>query len=158
MSPQQRRITEDEGNDVRPMVGYYLWAGPISLTVCVLLIAFLSALYIDDSRSDRLFMEYFSLALACLFVLPAWYFSIRRYGRIKQDIAGGIVFEVEGAPERTYMKAGAGSCHVRIQGIDLTIPNDRFNEVKDANLIRIAFLPRSRVVVCLEIAYGLGIR
>ena len=34
----------------------------------------------------------------------------------------------------------------------------RFNELKDANLVRIAFLPRSQVAVCLEIVYGLGVR
>ena len=156
-SVQHRPITEDEVNDVRPMIGYYLWAAPVSLTVCWLLLA-ISSLYIDDSRSDRLFMECLSIGLACMFVLPPWYLSVRRYRRIKHDITGGVVFEVEGAPERTYMQRGRGSCHVRIQGIDLTIPNDRFNELKDANLVRIAFLPRSQVAVCLEIVYGLGVR
>jgi len=156
-SPQQRPITPDEVNDVRPMFGFYLWAAPISLTVTCLLLAILS-LYIDDSRSDRLFMESLSMGLGCLTALPAWYFSIRRYEQIKQDLAGGILFEVEGAPEKTYMRPITGACYVRIQGIDLKVPHDRFNELKDANLVRIAFLPRSQVAVCLEIVYGLGVR
>lgn len=155
-SLRNRSITEDEANDVRPMFGYYLWAAPISLTVCLFLVA-ISSLYIDDNRNDRLFLECLSLGMACLLVLPVWYFAVRRYAQIKQDLAGGVVAEVEGAPEKTYMKR-TGSCRVRIQGFDLTIPNDRFNELKDANFVRIAFLPLSQVAVRVEIVYGLGVR
>lgn len=155
MDLQRRPITEDEVIDAQAMMGFHLWAPPISITITCLLIGLLS-LYIDDSRADRLFVADLGLGFLCVIAIPAWYFCIHQYSRIKGEIATGIVQIVEGAPETCKIRL-TGSCTVRICGTNVTVPSDRFNQLKDANTIRIAFLPESRVAVRIDVLPGIGL-
>ena len=63
---------------------------------------------------------------------------------------------VVAAPQRVWRPKKL-FCYVRINGCKIRVPWERYHELTDANMVKIIFLPASRVAVRVEVAHGIGL-
>jgi hypothetical protein len=143
---QQRLLSEDEALQVRTLAN---WFAPVFATLLYAALAWYAR------AEDALMQIIFAVLLggnAAVF----WFIRIRQHTRLKQDLDGGVVQILEGAPERAQVSRG-GFCYVWLQGLRIRVPNDEYHGIRDANLIRVAFLPKSRLAVRVEVMSGLGL-
>jgi hypothetical protein len=144
-----RALTEDDKTDAKVMIGWQFWAPPVIFTVGYFVAAWF-ALSLG-----------FSAEVICLLLLGGlaawtWITCIRQYQKFSRDMAGGLVHIVEGAPERVYLTR-FGRCYMKISGRKLRVANEYYNELREANNVRIEFLPESRIAIRVNIARGVGI-
>lgn len=131
------------------MVGWQFWTPPVIFTAGYFVAAWF-ALSLDLSAEVICFLLFGGLAAV------AWINCIRQYRKFTRDMAAGLVQIVEGAPERVFMTR-FGRCYIRISGRKLRVANEYYNELREANNIRIEFLPESRIAIRVNIARGVGI-
>jgi hypothetical protein len=97
-------------------------------------------------RGDPLIAFLFLLFLTPALVL--WIVRLRDYKKVVHDIEMRIVEVIEGAPEKVWAPRGMinitkmGFCYLRLAGRTIRVPNDSYGELRDANMVRVAFLPR----------------
>jgi len=140
----QRLITADELRDARGMIGWRSWAPPIIFSLmCVAAVWF-------GVRG------LFAVALI-LFAAWGWIMQLRAYSRITTDIEGQMVEVLEGGPDSVW-KSRYGICYMTIAGHRLQIPVDCYGELREANFVKVAFLPESRIAVRVDMSRGVGLQ
>lgn len=50
-----------------------------------------------------------------------------------------------------------GDCYLQLSGHKIRVPTDCYGALKDATIVRVAFLPRSHVAIRVEIGRGIGL-
>lgn len=146
---QQRLLSEEETTQAQEMIGWTFWFGPITQTVIFLVITWIV-------RGEALVPK---LAIGGLLggsALIFWILRFRAYATIQEDLGTGMARVMEGAPERAWISRG-GLCYIRMQGIPIRVPNDEYKQIREANLVRVAYLPKSRIAVHVEVASGIGL-
>ncbi|MBZ5504580.1 MAG: hypothetical protein LAO78_03735 [Acidobacteriia bacterium] len=146
---RSRALAEDDRTDAKALIGRQFWAAPVIFTAGYFVIVWF-VLDLD-----------FLVEVTCLLLIgglaaAAWVNCVRQYRKFALDMAGGLVQIVEGAPERVYMTR-FGRCYMKISGRKLRVANEYYNELREANNVRIEFLPESRIAIRVNIARGLGI-
>jgi hypothetical protein len=81
---------------------------------------------------------------------------MREYRAFQRDVEMRLTESVTAAPQKVW-RPKKFSCYVRINGNKIRVPWERYYELREANLVRIAYLPESRVAVQIEVAHWLGI-
>lgn len=145
----QRTASEEEVRSAQAMTNWAYWFAPEAATAVFLATAW-------NLRNEDMTLQ---VILAVFLGLPAllfWFFRIRQFLALRQDLDGGTVTVVDGAPERTWMSR-TGLCFVQLQGIRIRIPNNQYPEVRDATTVSVAFLPKSHIAVRVEATHGIGI-
>jgi hypothetical protein len=133
-------------------MNWEFWAGPVVYAVWAPLSIGI-AWYASDG--DPLLIVPFAVLFGGLAV---WIWVVRLHARSLrlEEIRARVVEVVQGSPEAVWM-AKSGFCYIRLDGRDIQIPNDRFRELSESTVVRIAYLPRSRVVVRVEASRTLGL-
>lgn len=137
---QQRFLTDDEINDARAMVGWQFWAAPITFGVASL------GFGIGSIGGDPMVIFLFLLLGSLAVIL--WITRLRDYNKVTQDIEMRIVEVIEEAPEkvwvprRTIQLTKMGFCYLRLAGRTIRVPNDSYGELREANMVKVAFCPR----------------
>lgn len=146
---EQRPLSEDEVLDARVLTNWTFWFAPVFGTVLYAAVAW----YLRTEETLlQIFLALFLGGSAATF----WFIRIRQHSHLTQDLNGGVVHVLDGAPERAKISRG-GFCYVWLHGMRIRVPNDEYQGIRDANLVRIAFLPKSRVAVHVEVMPGLGL-
>ena len=146
----ERVLTDDDVREARAMTGFAFWAGPIAIAVVIITLVLLSMGTIDKLLS-LIFLALLGLYTGYM-IVP----RLREYGRIRNDLAAGIVKTLEAAPQKVWM-GRTGFCYASFGGFVIRVPNDRYKELRDSNLVKIAFLPTSLVAVGVEVEHGIGL-
>jgi hypothetical protein len=83
---------------------------------------------------------------------------IRDFKKVSHDIEMRVAEVVEGAPEKVWTQRD-GYCYIRLSGRTIRVPPDAhvYGSLREANVVKIAFLPTARVAVHVESDRGLGI-
>jgi hypothetical protein len=149
---QFRSLTDDDLLDAKAMFGWQVWIAPIIFTVTYL-VAAPGAWYLTDHDP--------AAQGICLVMFggPAvwvWFRSMREQQKFARDKSAGRVQILEGAPEQVAL-AKNGCCYISIAGSKVRVAPEYYNELRDANNVKIEFLPESRVAVRVNIVRGLGI-
>jgi len=147
-------ITVDDIAEAKRMFGFQFWFAPVlfSATACGLGTGFV------------VFREPVLLFLFLLFVIFALLnvlLRAREYTAFRSDLELGRVEAIEAAPEKVWINrrgvTANGFCYVRIKRLRIRVPSQLYGDLREANLVKIVFLPTCRVAVRVEIAHGLGI-
>jgi hypothetical protein len=143
----QRLLTDEEAANARAMINWTFWSPPTIVTAgCIVAIFFLWG---ADAVAWGIFAP-------LVMVTGAFWFSrARRYRRITEEIERRIVEVLEGAPEKAWLTRSAA--YVRLSGINIQVPHDRYAELRDANSVKVALLPVTRIAVRIDIARGIGL-
>ena len=51
----------------------------------------------------------------------------------------------------------SGFCFLRLHGKKIRVPNDRYSELKEATMARVAVLPNSLIAVRVDLSRGIGL-
>lgn len=152
---QQRFLTDNEINEARMMVRWQFWATPMMFGAASL--GFGIGAVGGDPTIIFLFLLFFSLAVVlCLF-------RFHDYKRVSHDIEMRIVEVIEGAPEKVWIPRHVieltrlGFCYLRVAGRTIRVPNDAYGELREANIVTVAFLPTAMVAVRVEPVRGIGL-
>jgi hypothetical protein len=149
---QSRRLTADDLLDVQPMFGWQFWIAPIIFTVGYLVAAPVAWFVMDRDLIAQ------GICLVVFGGLAGWAWSnrLREHRKFAQDKSVGLVQTIEGAPERVD-RVKDGRCYVSIAGRKVRVAPEYYNELRDANNVKIEFLPESSVAVRVNVIRGLGI-
>ncbi len=149
---QYRSLTEDDLLDVKALIGWQFWIAPIIFTVSYLVAAPIAWFMTDhDPAAEVICLVMFGGPAAW-----AWFSRMKQHRKFARDKSAGRVHILEGAPERVKL-AKNGRCYVSIAGKRVRVAPEYYNELRDANNVKIDFLPESRVAVRVNIVRGLGI-
>jgi hypothetical protein len=154
LAVQRRILSDDEINEARAMVGWQFWAGPIIFVVASVVSG--SAALARDPVAISLFLLFASLDVIL------WIVRIRDYRKITHDIEMRVAEVIAGAPERVWMQRNTihlsklGFCYLQIAGRTIRVPTSLYGELREANIVKIAFLPRALVATRVESERGLG--
>jgi len=158
----QRFLTEDDKAAARSMFGAGFWFGPALFSAALIVVLALTVLRVIDPSLGLILLVLFGIAS---YIQLAG--RVRSYQAYRQDLEMGVVLVLAGPPERVWMEglfrprlvinSDYGFCFIAIGGLILRIPNDQFKEAEDANLVRVAYLPTSGIVVDLEVVHGIGL-
>jgi hypothetical protein len=146
---EQRLLSEDEVHQARALTNWTFWLGP----------AFGTAVYAVIAWYFRTEEPLFQITMAVLLggnAVVFWLIRIRQHANLTQDLNSGLVHVLDGAPEKARVSRG-GFCYVWLQGLRIRVPNDEYQGIRDANLVRIAFLPKSRLAVRVDVMPGVGL-
>jgi hypothetical protein len=144
----QRFLTDDEIRDAKAMVGWQFWAAPLMFVAASL------GLGIGALGGNPAIIFAFLLFVSVTVVLCL--FRVRNYNRVMLDIERRVVEVIEGAPEHVWVTRG-GFCYLGIAGRTIRVPNDVYGELRESNMVKVAFLPTALVAVQVETARGLGL-
>jgi len=145
----QRFLTNDELKNARAMVRWKFWMAPIIFTFGY------GAAILFSWNYDLLMELIFFAGLGGPAIL-LWHIRIRQYKKFARDRRLRIVELVGGVPERVWM-APDGLCYIRLTGRNIRVENHHYKELRDANLVRVEFLPESRIAVRVTISHGIGV-
>ena len=152
---QQRFLTDDEIEDARAMVGWQFWAAPIMFGIATLGLG-IGAL----GRNPAII---FVFLLTCALTAILCLVRLRDSKKIGHDIEVRLVQVIEGAPEKVWIPRSAleltksGFCYLRLDGRTVRVPNDAYGELREANIVKVAFLPTALVAVKVETVRGIGL-
>jgi hypothetical protein len=144
----QRFLTDDEIRDAKAMVGWQFWAAPLMFVAASL------GLGIGALGGNPAIIFVFLLFVSVTVVLCL--FWVRNYNRVMLDIERRVVEVIKGAPEHVWVTRG-GFCYLGIAGRTIRVPNDVYGELRESNMVKVAFLPTALVAVQVETARGLGL-
>jgi hypothetical protein len=142
-------MSEEEAQQARALTNWTFWFAPV----------FGTALYAVTASYVRTEDPVLQIILAVLLggnAVVFWFIRIRQLANLTQDLTGGMVHIVDGAPERATVSRG-GFCYVWLQGLRIRVPNDEYHGIRDANMVRIAFLPKSHLAVRVDVMLGIGL-
>jgi hypothetical protein len=144
----QRLLTDEEAAAARAVLNWTFWAPPAIFAVAGIVAVFFLI------GADMIAWAIFAPFIVVTAVM--WFSRLRRYSKIIADINNGIVEVIAGAPEKVWMSR-SGTCYVRLGGQNVVVPNDRCNELREANSIKVALLPTTGIAVHIEAARGMGL-
>jgi hypothetical protein len=145
---QQRFLTDDELNDARAMIGWQFWFAPILFSLACVGSGWVAA--IGEPVGVVLFILFSAVAIV------VWTLRLRQYRKFTADIDHRTVEVLEGAPQRTWV-ARTGDCFVQLSGLTIKVPNDCYGSLKDATIVKVAFLPTSKIAVRVDAGCGIGL-
>ena len=147
---QQRYLADDEIDVAKAMIGREFWGFPVVITAgCVG--AGLGALVTGSPFGVGLFV--FFAAITGVLWIARW----RQLNRLTADIEKRVVEVLEGTPDKVWMAWRDGFCYLRLQGKTIQVPADRYEELCEANFVKIAFLPTALTAVRVEMSRGIGL-
>jgi hypothetical protein len=91
------------------------------------------------------------------------FFRFRDFKKVSHDIEMRVVEIIEDAPQRVWIPRNAmeltkvGFCYLLLAGRTIRVPNDAYGELREANIVKVAFLPTALVAVHVESVRGLGL-
>src|SRR5215475_10417651 len=153
---QQRLLTDDEIMDARAMVGWQFWAAPIMFGITSLGLG----LFALGGNPAIIFVFLLVLSLTVILCL----FRFRDFKKVNHDIELRLVEVVEGAPQKVWIPRSAieltkaGFCYLLLASRTIRVPTDHYEELREANIVKVAFLPTALVAVHVESARGLGLQ
>lgn len=147
----QRFLTDNELQNARGLIGWQFWVGPIIPTIFY----FVSAWFGLSLDMPILWEVIFFVFLGGL-AIWWWLSRCREYNRFRRDIDRRVVELAEGTPERVWMSRD-GRCFVRLAGHKIRVPNEYYKALRDANAVKIEYLPESCFAARVKILHGLGI-
>lgn len=145
---QQRFLTDDELHDARALLGWQFWFAPILFSLGCAGTGWVAAT--GDAMGLWLFV------LFCTVSVFLWVWRLRQFKRFQADLEHRIVELLEGAPQKSWV-ARNGDCYLKISGITIKVPNDCQGPLQDATIVKVAFLPTSRIAVSIETGRGIGL-
>jgi hypothetical protein len=151
---QQRMLTDDEISDARAMVGWQFWAAPIMFGI--------ASLGLGVGALGRNPAVIFVFLLICGLAVIVSLSRFRDYNKVSHDIEMRVVEVIEGTPDKVWIpRSGleltrAGFCYLRLAGHTIRVPPDAYGELREANTVKVAFLPTAMVAVRVEPVRGLG--
>lgn len=148
----KRVLTDEDIREARAMTGFSFWVGPVIFVVAASIPLVLMSMRTIDKLLALILLILFS-TYAGFMIIP----RLREYGQIRNDLAAGIVQTLEAAPERVWVNRRTGFAYARFLGLNLRVPNDMCHEIRDANLVKVSFLPTSLVAVNIEVEHGIGL-
>ena len=152
---QERFLTDDEINDAKAMIGWQFWAAPIIFVVVSAGLG-IGAL---GSNPDIIFV----FILICSLTIVLFLYRLRDYRKVNHDIEMRVVEVIQGAPEKVWVPRSTfeltrlGFCYLRLAGHTIRIPNDVYGELREANIVKVAFLPTALVAVRVDSIRGIGL-
>ena len=144
-----RLLTDDEVRDARAMIGWQFWFAPILFSLVCAGTGWVAA------TGDP--MGFWLLGIFSIVTLPLWVVRLRQYGRFKADIDHRTVEELEGARQKTWVAGRTGNCYLQLSGHTIKVPNDCYGALQDATVVKVAFLPKSKIAVRVDIGRGIGL-
>jgi hypothetical protein len=151
---QQRLLTDDEIGTARAMVSYQFWAVPVMFGLASLGLAGFAL----GGNPTVIFL----FVLFCSLATVLWISRVRDYHKVAHDIQMRIVEVVEGGPDKVWVPRHTieltklGFCYVRVAGRTIRVPSDSYGELREANIVKITFLPTALVAVRIEAIRGIG--
>jgi hypothetical protein len=133
------------------MVGAQFWAGPIMFGVASIVFGIVALG--RDPVAISLFRSFGSVSVGL------WVLRVRDYNKVTQDIDKRIVEVIEGAPEKVWVErylTRMGFCYIRLGGYTIRVPNELYGELRESNMVTVAFLPTALVAVRVEPERGIG--
>jgi hypothetical protein len=144
-----RLLSNDDLEDVRAVVGWKFWIGPIMLTffyVAAVVVFSLNYGLWAESFSDYLLMQLIFFAALGIPTMFLWFTRLKQYKQFDRDRHLGIVEIVEGRPEQVWMNAD-GLCYIRFAGHNILLEYFTYIELRTATLVRVEFLLQSCIAV-----------
>jgi hypothetical protein len=86
-----------------------------------------------------------------------WTLRLRQYRKFSADIDHRTVEVLEGAPQKIWVVGKTGDCFLQLSGHKIKVPNDCYGQLKDATVVRVAFLPTSKIAVRVDAGRGIGL-
>ncbi len=150
LAVDQRFLTEDEISDARAMIGWTFWVAPAIFGLVSL------GLGIGAIGGNPAIVFAFLLVFSAAVML---YFSrVRAFKKLSHDIEMRVAEVIEGAPEKIWTQRD-GFCYLLLAGRTIRVPPDAhpYGSLREANFVRVAFLPTTLLAVHVESDRGLGI-
>jgi hypothetical protein len=136
-------------NDARAMVGWQFWAAPAIFGLVSLGLG-IGAI---DGNLGIIFVFFLVLSAALILFRSRF----RHFKKVNRDIEMRVAEIVEGAPEKVWPQKGVG-WSLSYTGRDILVPFDLYDgNLREVNIVRVAFLPTALVAVHVEFTRGLGI-
>lgn len=147
---ERRLLTEDEVRDARAMVGGWFWAAPAIWGLPGVVGLAIGAI---GGNPAMMFASLVVLTVAAILCL----FCVRDFKKVNHDIEMRIAEVIEGAPEKVW--TSHGYCYLLLAGRAIRVPPDVhvYASLREANVVRVAFLPTALTAVNVEPDRGLGI-
>jgi hypothetical protein len=143
----QRFSTDDEVRDAKAAIGWRFWANPI-LSSLACLGAGLFA-FSGDQLGIWLLMFFGAVAIVL------WTGRLRQYEKFTADIESRTLEVLEGAPQRVWLTGRGADCYLQMAGHTIKVPSECYGDLKEANIVRVAFLPTSHIAVSVEAGRGI---
>lgn len=136
--------------DARAMVGWRFWVPPV-IFGCASLSLGLGAI-----GGNPVIIFVFLLVFSAEVIL--FLSRVRDFKKVSHDIEMRVVEVIEGAPEKVWVQRD-GSCYLSLAGRTIRVPPDAhvYGSLREANIVKVAFLPTALVAVDVESDRGLGI-
>ncbi len=144
----QRFLTDDELHDARGLLGWQFWFAPILFSLACVGTGWVAAT--GEAIGLWLFV------LFCTVTVFLWVWRLRQFKKFQADLDHRIVEVLEGAPQKSWI-ARNGDCYVVISGQTIKVPNDSYGALQDATIVKLTFLPTSRIAVTVETGRGIGL-
>jgi hypothetical protein len=146
---QQRFLTDDEVRDAKAMIGWQFWLGPIVFSLGCVGTAWVAAT--GEPVGIWLFVLFSIVAIV------DWTLRLRQYKKFTSDLEHRTVEVVEDAPQRVWVAGRTGDCYLQISGHTIKVPNDSYGALEDATIVKVAFLPTSKIAVLVDTGRGIGL-
>ena len=145
---QQRFLTEDEISEARAMIGSWFWATPAIFGLASL------GLGIGAIGGNPAIIFIFVLVFSAAVLV--FFSRLRDFKKMSHDIEMRVVEVIEGAPEKVWTQRD-GFCYLVLAGRTIRVPPDVkvYDSLREANIVKVAFLPTALVAVHLESDRGL---
>jgi hypothetical protein len=148
LAVEQRFLTADEMSDARAMVGWQLWTAPAIFGLVSLGLG-IGAIGGNPVIIFAFFLVFSAAVIVCL---P----RVHRFKKVNYDIEMRVAEVIEGAPEKVWPQKGMG-WSLSYAGRDIQVPYDICDgNLREVNIVRVAFLPTALVAVRVEFTRGLG--
>jgi hypothetical protein len=145
----QRFLTDDEIDDARAMIGWQFWFAPILFSLACVGTGWVTA--IGEPVGLWLFLPFGTITIVL------WILRLRQYGKVTADIDHRTVEVLEGAPQKIWVVGKTGDCYLQLSGHKIKVPNDCYGSLKDATVVKVAFLPTSKIAVRVDAGRGIGL-
>ena len=147
----QRFLTDDEIHSASAMMGRQFWFGPVVFSLGCLGTGWVAARYHGDPIGMWLFILFSTITTIL------WTLRLRQYKKFTADLEHRTAEMLEGAPQKVWVQRNTGDCYLQLSGHKIRVPNDCYGALKDATIVKVAFLPRSHFAVHVEIGRGIGL-
>lgn len=146
---QQRFLTDDEIDNARAMLGWQFWFAPIMFSLACVGVASLAVT--GEALGIWLGIPF------GIVTIVLWTVRLRQYKKFTTDIEYRIVELLERAPQRVWLAGRGGDCYLQLSGRTIKVPSDCYGALKDATIVKVAFLPTSHIAVRVDVGRGIGL-
>ena len=132
------------------MVGWQFWAVPLVFGFASLGMG-IGAIGGNSAIIFAFLLLFGAAVIVCLS-------RVRDFKKVSHDIEMRVAEVIEGAPEKVWTQRD-GYCYLLLAGRTIRVPPEAhvYGSLRDANIVRITFLPTALLAVRVESDRGLGI-